>query len=63
MRGINDGGYTRDLIGTIPYLNGGLFKRNPDGTDDEDSSVSVPDEAVALILSDLFGRFNFTRGT
>ncbi|MDQ3568101.1 MAG: BREX-1 system adenine-specific DNA-methyltransferase PglX, partial [Actinomycetota bacterium] len=60
VRGINDGGYTRDLIGAVPYLNGGLFERNPDGTDDEDSVVSVPDEAVALILTDLFGRFNFT---
>ena len=60
VRGINDGGYTRDLIGAVPYLNGGLFERNPDGTDDEDSVVSVPDEAVALIITDLFGRFNFT---
>lgn len=60
VRGINDGGYTRDLIGMVPYLNGGLFERNLDGTDDEDSVVSVPDEAVAWILSDLFGRFNFT---
>jgi len=60
VRGINDGGYTRDLIGAVPHLNGGLFERNPDGTDDEDSVVSVPDEAVALILTDLFGRFNFT---
>ena len=60
VRGINQGGYTRDLIGDVPYLNGGLFEREPDGTDDEDAAVSVPDEAVALILSDLFGRFNFT---
>ena len=60
VRGINAGGYTRDLIGDVPYLNGGLFERNPDGTDDEDSVVSVPDEAIALILTDLFGRFNFT---
>jgi len=54
------GFYTRELIGDVPYLNGGLFERDLDGTDDEDSAAVVPDDAVALILSDLFGRFNFT---
>lgn len=57
VRGINAGGYTRELIGTVPYLNDGLFERTPD---DDDDAVSVSDEAIALILTDLFGRFNFT---
>lgn len=55
--GINEGGYLRDLIGSVPYLNGGLFER---GEDDNDDAIVVPDEAVRVILTDLFARFNFT---
>lgn len=55
--GINEGGYTREIIGDVPYLNGGLFEKDPD---DEDDAIVVPDEAIHLILKDLFGRFNFT---
>lgn len=57
VAGINDGGYLRELIGTVPYLNGGLFERNEV---DNDDAVFVPDEAVRVILMDLFTRFNFT---
>ena len=45
------------LIGKVPFLNGGLFAE----TDlDRRGGVSVPDEAVRPVLSELFGRFNFT---
>ena len=45
------------LIGAPPFLNGGLF----DETDlDGRSNLSVPDDAIGPILSDLFDRFNFT---
>ncbi len=55
--GINEGGYLRDVIGDVPYLNGGLFEKDKD---DRDEGVVVPDEAIALILQNLFGQFNFT---
>ncbi len=45
------------LIGRVPYLNGGLFEQDED---DLNERVSVPDEAISPILTDLFGRFNFT---
>lgn len=49
--------YADGLIGTPPFLNGGLFAA--DDLDKRDS-VTVPDEAIQLILRDLFARFNFT---
>ncbi len=48
-----------DRIGRVPYLNGGLFEYADDGSD-TDTAVSVPDEAISLILRDLFAGFNFT---
>ena len=45
------------VIGEPPFLNGGLF----DEIDlDRRSDLDVPDDAIGPILSDLFGRFNFT---
>ena len=45
------------VIGAPPFLNGGLF----DQTDlDGRTGLGVPDDAIGPILSDLFGRFNFT---
>ena len=45
------------LIGAPPFLNGGLF----DETElDGRPEVSVPDDAIGPILTDLFDRFNFT---
>lgn len=55
--GINRGGFLIDLIGNIPYLNGGLFEEDED---DANSGVSVPDESCRDILEELFARFNFT---
>lgn len=55
--GINRGGFLKELIGEVPYLNGGLFEEEDD---DRDPQVVVPDECFNSILGDLFGRFNFT---
>jgi type I restriction-modification system DNA methylase subunit len=55
--GINRGGLLRELIGEVPYLNGGLFEEE---MDDRDPQIVVPDEAIEPILKKLFYRFNFT---
>jgi len=45
------------VVGRVPFLNGGLFaQEGPDHRYD----VGVPDEAIRLILQDLFARYNFT---
>ena len=44
-------------IGNVPFLNGGLFERNEL---DQRNGVTVRDEAIEPILTDLFDRFNFT---
>lgn len=44
-------------IGSVPYLNGGLFEK--DDTD-ENGSVRIPDEVFAAAIEDIFYRFNFT---
>lgn len=45
----------RDLIGEVPYLNGGLFEREAD-----DETFFFPDDLLARILSGLLYRYNFT---
>src|SRR5579859_22456 len=45
------------VIGQVPFLNGGLF--TPQAFD-ERHGVVVPNEAIQLILRDLFAQFNFT---
>ena len=49
--------YADRLVGTVPFLNGGLFSPNEL---DERVGVTVPDEAIWMILSELFAHFNFT---
>ena len=45
------------LIGSVPFLNGGLF----DMTDrDALTNIVVPDSCISEIFTKLFGRFNFT---
>ena len=44
-------------IGRPPFLNGGLFEPGPL---DEREGVTVPDEAIKPVLTELFDRFNFT---
>lgn len=55
--GINRGGFLKELIGQVPYLNGGLFEEDDD---DKNTRIVVPDECIAAILDKLFNRFNFT---
>ena len=45
------------VYGKVPFLNGGLFQK---GELDERGGLSVPDEAIEPVLTDLFDRFNFT---
>ncbi len=54
---INNGGFLKDLIGSVPYLNGGLFEQDEE---DKDSKIVVPDECINSILHDLFQKFAFT---
>jgi type I restriction-modification system DNA methylase subunit len=46
------------LIGEVPFLNGGLFDKTTDEI--KQSDVAVPDEAIDLILHELFEHYNFT---
>lgn len=54
---INNGGFLKDLIGTVPFLNGGLFEQDEE---EKDSKILVPDECINSILHDLFQKFAFT---
>ncbi|AFZ23825.1 type I restriction-modification system methyltransferase subunit [Cylindrospermum stagnale PCC 7417] len=55
--GINNGGFLKELIGTVPYLNGGLFEED---NDDKNPQIIIPDNCIDSILHDLFQRFAFT---
>ncbi|MBW4597721.1 MAG: Eco57I restriction-modification methylase domain-containing protein [Brasilonema angustatum HA4187-MV1] len=55
--GINNGGFLKDLIGAVPYLNGGLFEQDED---DKNFQIIIPDDCIKSILHDLFQRFAFT---
>ena len=55
--GINNGGYLKDLIGSVPYLNGGLFEQDEE---DKDSKIVIPNDCIKSILHGLFQRFAFT---
>jgi len=57
ITGINNGGFLKELIGTVPYLNGGLFEQDED---DRNPQVIIPDDCIYNILHDLFQRFAFT---
>ena len=54
-RDVTDG--MEPLIGKVPFLNGGLFEQ---GDLDERGGVTVPDEAIEAILTEIFDHFNFT---
>lgn len=54
---INNGGFLKDLIDNVPFLNGGLFEQ---GQEEKDSKIVVPDECIDSILHDLFQKFAFT---
>jgi len=46
-------------FGSVPYLNGGLFERAEDGSDDR-PSITIPDAALQAVKEQLFDRYNFT---
>ncbi|MCY3887954.1 MAG: Eco57I restriction-modification methylase domain-containing protein [Chloroflexi bacterium] len=52
-----NGSVTNSLFGEVPYLNGGLFE---EGDLDRRQGVTVLDETIEAVLTDLFARFNFT---
>ncbi len=56
-KGVTSSKTLRDLIGEVPYLNGGLFEEEED---DRLDGVIVPDKVIEVILENLFNRFNFT---
>ena len=55
--GINRGGGLKELIGDVPYLNGGLFEKD---ADDDNPKIKVPDAGLDAVINDLFEKFNFT---
>ncbi|MBD2565419.1 MULTISPECIES: Eco57I restriction-modification methylase domain-containing protein [Nostoc] len=57
IAGINNGGFLKELIGNVPYLNGGLFEQ---GEDEKNPQFLIPDDCIDTILHDLFQRFAFT---
>ena len=52
-----NGQYLHNIIGDVPFLNGGLFEENEL---DKRPGVTIPDEAIEHILYGLFDKFNFT---
>ena len=52
-------GHIDPRFGSVPYLNGGLFEKADDGSDDL-AELVVPDKALEAILTELFARYNFT---
>ncbi len=54
---VNQGGFLADLIGEVPYLNGGLFEQDELDTRED---IRVPDALIETLLRDLFYRYNFT---
>jgi len=53
--GINNGGFLRQLIGTVPYLNGGLFEQDED---DRNPKIIVPDQAIEALKGYLSSKLN-----
>lgn len=50
-------GHAEEVIGKVPFLNGGLFEASEIDTR---PGVDVPNEVIGTILEQLFARFNFT---
>ena len=57
VAGGHDQGMIQQLIGNVPYLNGGLFER---AEDERNGTITIPDEGIERILDELFYHFNFT---
>ena len=50
-------GFIQTRIGSVPFLNGGLFEKSDL---DKRDGIIVPDDAIKPILTELFDKFNFT---
>ena len=48
------------IIGDVPFLNGGLFEPTPLDNQADKGVLTVPDDCIAPLLTDLFRRYNFT---
>jgi type I restriction-modification system DNA methylase subunit len=57
LMAINSGGYISDLIGNVPYLNGGLFEGDDN---DENRNIVISDKIFEDAIENIFYRFNFT---
>jgi len=57
MLSVAASGFIQRLVGTGPYLNGGLFEEN---ALDRTPGLDVPDDAIYFILQHLFEKYNFT---
>ncbi len=57
LMGVNRGAVLRDLIGAVPYLNGGLFEQEDL---DEREGIVVPDAVFGPLFDDLLYHYNFT---
>ncbi|MBN1313536.1 MAG: class I SAM-dependent DNA methyltransferase, partial [Anaerolineae bacterium] len=55
--GITRKGPLQARIGSMPYLNGGLFEEDED---DRNPDIWVPDEVIKRAIDDLFYHYNFT---
>lgn len=55
--GAGRSGAIETLIGTPPYLNGGLFERD---AYDDNPKIVVPDDGIDQVINGLFEQFNFT---
>ena len=47
-------------IGSVPFLNGGLFERTELDAQAYNGSFTVPDEVIEPVLTHLFNHYNFT---
>ena len=50
----------KEMIGDVPFLNGGLFEEDDLDERAKARVITVPDEAIRPLMTDLFDKFNFT---
>ena len=50
----------KEIIGDVPFLNGGLFEDDDLDQRAKAREVFVPDEAIQPLMTELFDKFNFT---
>ncbi|MFQ3611789.1 MAG: DNA methyltransferase, partial [Fimbriimonadales bacterium] len=57
LTAINQGGHLHQLLGEVPYLNGGLFEMTEL---DKNPQLTLPDALFESVLNQLLTRYNFT---